>query len=95
MSLNPINPPVLKQDITDINRHNLMASFLACNYRDSGVTIRKILPMTLGYAYESLDFISHLKEHDTLEQAIGNFKTDTNRYDTGVNIGERFCSFRY
>lgn len=85
---------VIKQDIRTVNRHNMMASFLACNYRDHSQAIRKILPLAMGYAYESYDFISHLKEHISLEQSLGNFKTDVRRYSVGVNTGERFCSFR-
>ncbi|MCB0369498.1 MAG: hypothetical protein KDD45_08620, partial [Bdellovibrionales bacterium] len=44
----------------------------------------------LGYAYESLDFISHLKEGDTLKESIQNFKTDTRRYKLGVKLGYAF-----
>lgn len=84
---------VLGQDMRAINRHNMMAMFLACNYQGQAKIIRKGLPLASGYAYESFDFLSHIKEHDTFEQALENFKTDTNRYDTGVSIGEKFCSF--
>lgn len=82
----------LGQPINALNRHNYMATFLTCQYRDQPEPIKKGLPLLLGYAYESLDFISHIiKEGDTLEQATDNFTVDTNRYKLGVKLGDTFC----
>lgn len=82
----------LGQPTSALNRHNYMATFLTCQYSDQPDSIRKGLPLLLGYAYESLDFISHLKEGDTLKIAADNFREDTNRYKLGVKLGYSFCS---
>jgi hypothetical protein len=83
---------MLNQDIRHINRHNSMAMFLSCHYIKKGKAARRALPVALGYAYESFDFHSHLKDGDTFKQAKENFATDTKRYRTGVKAGEQFCS---
>ncbi len=74
------------------NRHNYMAAYLACHYRDESRIFHESLPVILGYAYESLDFKSHIvDDHDTYGVAKENFVTDTTRYRTGVYWGYRFC----
>lgn len=83
---------ILEQPISDLNRHNFMAMFLTCHYNKQPNYIKKGLPLMLGYAYESLDFGSHLKEGDTLKLAVENFKVDTDRYKLGVKLGVSFCS---
>lgn len=74
------------------NRHNYMAAFLACHYRDKGFLVRESLPVVLGYAYETFDFKSHyVDENLSFKESKDNFITDTDRYRTGVYWGYRFC----
>lgn len=74
------------------NRHNFMAAFLACHYRNENSAFFESLPVLLGYAYETYDFKSHVSDDkDSFEVAKENFITDTNRYRTGVYWGYRFC----
>jgi hypothetical protein len=73
-------------------RHDYMAAFLACHYRNHNVLIRNRLPVALGYAYESLDFKSHIQDGISLKASRENFVTDTNRYRTGARWGYAFCA---
>ncbi|MCM2281825.1 MAG: hypothetical protein NDI61_08255 [Bdellovibrionaceae bacterium] len=78
--------------VGEMNRHDYMAAFLACRYRHETKAIRERLPTLLGYTYESFDFLSHLKEGDSLEVAWGAFREDTRRYRAGVRWGHSFCA---
>lgn len=80
------------QPMSALNRHNYMSAFLACHYQHQPKTIQKGLPLMLGYAYESLDFIDHIKnDGDSFKIAYENFRVDTNRYKSGVKSGYTFC----
>lgn len=82
------------EDYGPKNRHDFMAAYLACHYRNSGSLIRESLPKMLGVAYEAWDFKSHLQEGLSWEKAKENFVTDTNRYRTGVRWGVDFCRLK-
>lgn len=78
------------------NRHNFMAAYLACHYREENSVFFESLPVMLGYAYESFDLKSHLiEDKDSFEVAKENFDIDTNRYRTGVYWGYRFCKQQF
>lgn len=77
---------------TGMNRHDFMAAYLACRYREENRSIHQRLPKLLGVAYESMDLISHLKDGDTLKDAWRALKVDTRRYRRGVRWGFDFCS---
>ncbi len=80
-------------DLTEANRHDFMAAFLACHYRASGqVAASKLLPRFLGYGYESLDFVSHIKNGVSLSRSLDNFDEDTDRYSRATRWGSRYCS---
>lgn len=72
-------------------RHDYMAAYLACHYRDESKLFSERLPVLMGFAYESFDFKSHLKEKVGLKVSARAFKIDTDRYRTGVKWGHRFC----
>jgi hypothetical protein len=72
-------------------RHDYMAAYLGCHYRNASALYHSFLPRLLGDGYESLDFKSHLEEKWTLKQATENFRTDTRRYKTGSAWGFSFC----
>lgn len=83
---------MVNQPMSALNRHNYMAAFLACHYQNQSKAIQKGLPLMLGYAYESLDFIDHIKnDGDSVKVAYKNFEVDTNRYKVGVKLGYTFC----
>jgi hypothetical protein len=74
------------------NRHNYMAAYLACHYRERNRLFHESLPVMLGYLYETYDFKSHmLNDKIGLSASVENFSTDTDRYRTGVYWGYRFC----
>lgn len=78
------------------NRHNYMAAFLGCHYRNENKLFRETLPILLGYAYETLDFKSHIvDDHDSFNVAKENFVTDTTRYRTGAYWGYQFCKMQF
>jgi hypothetical protein len=78
------------------NRHDYMAAYLACHYRQENRLIRESLPILLGYAYESFDFKSHMiDDHDSFKAAKENFVTDTTRYRTGTYWGYQFCEMKF
>lgn len=77
-----------------LNRHDYMAMFLACHFRPYGNINAKIIPDILGFGYESLDMVSHLKEGVSLKNSINNFNRDTGRYTVGSSIGEAFCALK-
>jgi hypothetical protein len=81
--------------LKDKNRHNYMAAYLACHYREQGRLFHESLPIMLGYAYETLDLKSHLLvDHDSWDVAYRSFKVDTDRYKTGSYWGRRFCTMK-
>ncbi|MEK6774431.1 MAG: hypothetical protein AABY64_10845 [Bdellovibrionota bacterium] len=85
------NITVAAQNIRSINRHDYMSAFLACYYNDRSAIIQKWFPLILGYAYESFDFITHLRQGDTVEEARASFSRDTRRYREGMAWGTAFC----
>jgi hypothetical protein len=83
-------------DMAQKIRHNYMAAFLACHYREENRLIHESLPVMLGYTYESFDFKSHIiDEHLSFKASKENFITDTTRYRTGVYWGYRFCKMQF
>lgn len=72
-------------DVAAANRHDFMAAFLGCHYNST------ILPRALGYAYESLDMISHLQQGVTIDSSIKNFEQDTGRYKRSSSWGVELC----
>jgi hypothetical protein len=80
----------------DKNRHDYMAAYLACHYRQESRLIHESLPVLLGYSYESLDFKSHvIDQHVSWKDSKENFLTDTNRYRTGSYWGYQFCKMKF
>ncbi len=77
--------------LSGMNHHNFMAMFLACHFRTYGNLVSKILPNLLGTGYESLDFVSHMREKIGFQKSVRNFETDTNRYREGSEFGNQFC----
>ncbi len=79
-------------DMTNANRHNFMSAMIACDFRKKfGTVDSHLIPLLLGYAYESKDFVSHLKGGVSLEKSLENFITDTTRYKQGLKIGNVLC----
>ena len=79
--------------VNEWNRHNYMAAFLACEYHQRGLgKLAHLIPDALGIAYESNDFISHLKDGVSFNNSVQNFKEDTARYREGSAFGEKYCS---
>lgn len=73
------------------NRHNMMALFLGCNLRKSFESQTKLLVWITGIAYELKDFVSHLKEKLSMQEAYANYAVDTERYRVSGAIGYDFC----
>jgi hypothetical protein len=99
------------RNITSYNRHNFMSLFLGCHFRMTrGSKAGEQIPLALGFAYESKDFISHLKndgvdmdilkvyEYPTYYSAIKRsydaFQKDIDRYATTSSLGSQFCSLK-
>jgi hypothetical protein len=80
------------KSIRDMNRHDFMAIFLACHFKEDGNLLGRVLPNVLGYGYESLDFISHLRTRVSVKVSVENFRRDTERYRRGSRWGHAFCS---
>lgn len=80
------------EDISSMNRHDFMARFLACHFREQGPVIATLLPNFLGLGYESLDFVSHIKNKVTVQRSVDNFDRDTERYRQGTTWGKNFCT---
>lgn len=80
------------RNVQAMNRHDFMATFLACHYKEQGELISKLLPNFLGFGYESLDFVSHIKGKVKLSVSIDNFTRDTSRYVEGTRWGRAFCA---
>jgi hypothetical protein len=78
-----------------MNRHDYMAMFLSCQFMEYGDTASKIIPRFLGVGYESLDFVSHMKEKVGFTASGKNFKRDTSRYSVGSTLGNGFCSYKF
>lgn len=81
--------------IKGMNRHDFMAMFLSCHFREYGPIAPRVIPSILGLAYESLDFVSHIKEDVGLEVSAKNFKKDTSRYTVGSTLGNGFCAYKF
>lgn len=75
------------------DRHRLMGIFLACHFKGKlGTTVpTEIFPILLGIAYESMDFVSHLKEGISLKKSTQNFLQDVNKYKEAVFFAQKFC----
>lgn len=86
-----LNVTMTAQKLSKMNRHDYMAAFLACYYKERSPSLQKLVPLALGYAYESLDFVSHLREGITFHESVENFSKDTGRYRYGVQWGSLFC----
>lgn len=78
-----------------MNRHDYMAMFLSCHFREYGSIAPRVIPVVLGLAYESLDFVSHIKENVSFEVSAENFKQDTSRYTVGSTLGNSFCAYKF
>ena len=50
-----------------------------------------LLPFALGYGYESLELVSHLRAEVSFGGSIENFLTHTNRYERTVEWGGAYC----
>lgn len=80
------------KEIKGWNRHNLMAAFLGCQFRDFNRENVSHLVSLLGVGYESKDFVSHLLEGVSLQDSKQNFKEDTNRYRQSGRVGYDACA---
>jgi hypothetical protein len=78
-----------------MNRHDYMAMFLSCHFREYNSVAARMIPTILGLAYESLDFVSHIKEEVSLKDSAQNFKKDSSRYAVGSTLGNGFCAFKF
>ena len=78
-----------------MNRHDYMAMFLSCHFREYGPIAPRVIPVVLGLAYESLDFVSHIKGNVSLLDSAENFKKDSSRYTIGSTLGNGFCSYKF
>ncbi len=78
--------------VDGMNRHDFMSAYLACRYRAEPRFLHESLPRLLGTVYESFDFVSHLKEGDSLGVAWRAMKSDLRRYKSGVRWGRAFCA---
>lgn len=78
-----------------MNRHDYMAMFLSCHFREYNSVAARVIPTILGLAYESLDFVSHIKEEVGLKESAQNFKKDTSRYAVGSTLGNGFCAYKF
>lgn len=87
-----VESSILTQKTQDMNRHNYMAAYLACRYREEPKFIRESLPKLLGLAYETFDFASHIREGMSLGEAWAAMKMDIRRYREGVDWGLEFCT---
>jgi hypothetical protein len=75
------------------NHHEFISAFLACNYRARGEKLlARTVPEALGVAYESRDFVSHMKEHDGWKASEQNFITDVSRHEEGGHFGRLACA---
>ena len=75
----------------ELNRHDFMGAFLTCHLLGEGLA--EYLPVALGYAYESLDMVTHLtQEKWSLRQSVTNWKVDVSRYHRARAIGLEFCA---
>lgn len=81
-------------NINSWNRHNLMALFLGCAENKKFEEMTPALIKWSGIFYELKDFISHLKEGDSLKSAKQNFSEDTNRYLVSGQIGYNLCKIK-
>jgi hypothetical protein len=81
-------------ELEGMNRHDFMAMFLSCHLKAYGKVASKTIPLFLGLSYESLDFVSHIKEKVSLEKSLENFKQDNSRYSAGTSIGNKFCGMK-
>jgi hypothetical protein len=78
-----------------MNRHDYMAMFMSCHFKGYGNGNAKFIPEILGFGYESLDFVSHIKEDVSLKESVKNFRTDTSRYTVGSTLGLGFCNYKF
>ncbi len=80
------------REVTDWNHHDFIAAFMGCDFQERGLGwLGRALPEALGIAYESLDFVSHMREGDGLEASAANFGRDVGRHSEGAAFGEAFC----
>ncbi len=78
-------------EITDWNRHNMMAAYLGCREAGSQKDVVNRV-YKIGIGYESRDFFSHLfLENVSLKDSAQNFKEDTARYAESSKIGYQAC----
>ena len=78
-----------------MNRHDYMAMFMSCHFKGYGQREAKFIPEILGFGYESLDFVSHIKEDVSIKDSVRNFRTDTSRYTVGSTLGLGFCNYKF
>ena len=80
------------REVTDWNHHDFISAFMGCDLQERGQAgLGRALPEALGIAYESLDFVSHMKEGDGFEASAANFRRDVGRHVEGAAFGEAFC----
>lgn len=81
---------IFGNDISDWNRHNMMAAYLGCRDTNNlNTTIRRV--SVVGRGYEAKDFVSHLIEGNSLKTSVNNYKRDTHRYLEGAKLGWQAC----
>lgn len=78
-------------DVSEWNRHNTMALFLACSKRNQFGSQTVPLVYSTGLIYEAKDFISHLQDGVDVKLSKANFSQDTNRYQESGMIGYNLC----
>jgi hypothetical protein len=79
-------------NVNEWNRHQFISSFIACDYTMRGkLGLASFVPNALGIAYESMDFVSHLKEGISWKDSEKNFEVDTARHRAGAKLGIAFC----
>jgi hypothetical protein len=80
-------------ELTAANRHDFMAAFLACHFHGTRRPAHaRLVPRLLGYGYETLDFVSHLKQGVPVRASLTHFERDTRRYKDAAEWGASFCA---
>lgn len=84
---------IKEQKIKADDRHRMMGIFLACHFNNKlGASVpTQMFPILLGVAYESMDFISHMKEGTSFKKSMENFLQDVNKYKEAAFFAQKFC----
>jgi len=79
-------------DVSTYHRHQFTAAYLACHYQSSGdERMARSMPRMIGVAYESKDFVSHIREGLSFADSRKNFSQDTSKYSEGGRLGIAVC----